>query len=420
MADTKFVRKCKCTRILFFAILGILMGVGAVVAAVVVPQYLGNDSDDLSRAKEILSQVPLVDGHNDLPMFLEDTVDDVIEDINLENDLRPLLGNKSQTDIPRLREGKVGAQFWSSFFSCRSQYKDAVRRALAQIDVIYRIVRKYPDVFEFATSSDDITDIFRRGKIASLIGLESGHGIDSSLAALRMFYELRVRYVTLTHSCDTPWAASSTHDTPVGDGLTEFGQKVVLEMNRLGMLVDLSHVSHRTMRDVLDVTGAPVIFSHSSAYAICPVARNVPDDVLDRMKTNGGIVMVNFYPGFINCTANWTHWEHVTLEEVADHVDYIRDRAGEDHVGIGGDFDGIGGSHPRGLEDVSTYPRLFAELLRRGWTEEQLKKLAGNNFLRVFRKVEEVRDKLQSERRPYEDHISEEDLGNQTCRTTNT
>eukprot|EP00731_Ephydatia_muelleri_P026058 Em0018g158a len=265
-----------------------------------------------------------------------------------------IYGPSWHTDIPRLKAGGVGGQFWSAYMGCSSQYADATRTFLDQIDVIRQFIAQYSTVFKFATSADDIEQAIAQGYIASMIGVEGGHAIDSSLGTLRQLYQLGARYMTLTHTCDTP-LLTSTHPRahscvdPTPLGLNAFGVRVVYEMNRLGMLVDISHVSNYTMSDVLDVSKAPVIFSHSSAYALCANPRNVPDNILVRMPQNGGIVMVNFYPYFVSCTANASYLQ------VADHIDHIVKMAGVDHVGIGSDFDGIT-VVPVGLEDVSMYP----------------------------------------------------------------
>jgi membrane dipeptidase len=338
--------------------------------------------------------------HNDLAEAIRDLVQDHLNRIDLSKHV-----NRTMTDIPRLREGLVGAQFWSAFMGCSAQFKDATRTFIDQMDVIHRFVANYSDTFQFATSSKDISSIFENKKIASLIGVEGGHAIDSSLGTLRQLYTLGARYMTLTHVCNTPWADSCSVP-PEHGGLTEFGVRVVLEMNRIGMMVDLSHVSADTMRAALNVTKAPVIFSHSSAFALCNNSRNVPDDVLKQLPANGGLVMVNFFPVYINCskTAN--------VSQVANHIDYIRKVAGVDHVGIGSDFDGIP-SGPTGLEDVSKYPYLFAELIRRGYSDDDIKKVAGLNLIRVFEGVEKVRDSLV-ETDPDDTLISPQP--NKTCR----
>ncbi|MBI4543953.1 MAG: membrane dipeptidase, partial [Gemmatimonadetes bacterium] len=357
------------------------------------------DARLLARARALLAQVPLVDGHNDLPSKL-------LEEARGDPARFDLAARQPRfhTDIPRLREGRVGAQFWAAYVTVDSiPAGAALRHGLREIDMVHRLTRRYPDL-ELARTAADIERIHRQGRIASLIGVEGGHAIQSSLSALRMFHELGVRYMTLTHWQTTDWADAAT-DTPEHNGLTEFGEEVVREMNRLGMFVDLSHVSAETMQDALRVSQAPVIFSHSSARAIMGHPRNVPDDVLRLLPQNGGVVMVNFCWCFIPPEAGvWSAqrdsagealrrelddareiqrrlaaWVEAhprprgTVATVADHIDHIRKVAGVDQLGMGSDFDGIDAA-PVGLEDVSGFPNLFAELLRRGYTEEELKK----------------------------------------------
>jgi membrane dipeptidase len=381
-------------------------------------------ADLRSRAIELHREVPLVDGHNDYPWMVR---------VRARGDLAALDIRQSQpslhTDIPRLRAGHVGAQFWSVYVPSSLSGQAAVTATLEQVDVVHRMAARYPETFEVALGSRDVDRIFSEGRIASLIGIEGGHSIDSSLGALRMFHRLGARYMTLTHSDNVPWADSAT-DEPKHGGLTPFGEEVVREMNWLGMLVDLSHVSDDTMRDALRVSDAPVIFSHSSARALCDVPRNVPDEVLRLMPSNGGVVMITFVPGFISpevaayrerlgeerkrlekqhagdsarVTSAMERWRQAnpepasTLAQVADHMDHVRRVAGIDHVGIGSDFDGIT-STPVGLEDVSTFPALTEELIRRGYSDEDIKKVLGLNLLRVMRAAEQVSARLRAER----------------------
>jgi membrane dipeptidase len=370
-------------------------------------------------ALRIHREAILIDGHNDLPWQFRDKKDMSFQRIDITK-----LQKSLHTDIPRLRQGGVGAQFWSAWVPTESM-KDgtAVRKTLEQIDVIHRMVRAYPDTFEMAYSVDDILRIHKEGKIASLIGIEGGHSIDNSLGVLRMLYALGARYMTLTHSENLDWADSAT-DKPVHHGLTRFGEQVVLEMNRLGMLVDISHVSAETMKHTLRVTRAPVIASHSSAYALAQHPRNVPDDVLKVVAGNGGVVMVNFFPGFIvpesarimkdmfgvsrelrkkypkdeefqEAIRAWSKEHPIPtgdIHMVVDHIEHIIKVAGIDHVGLGSDFDGIT-TVPKQLEDVSCYPNITQELLNRGHSAEEIHKVLGGNLLRVFRKVEEVAGK---------------------------
>ncbi len=377
---------------------------------------------DLARAKRILSQTPLVDGHNDLPWRIRE---DTIARGNVDAyDIRT--HTPGHTDLERLRRGMVGAQFWSVYTP--GEYPDSgyARVQLEQIDIARRVIAKYPDRLALALTANDIRRDFKQGKLASLIGLEGGHAIENSLGALRAYYDLGVRYMTLTHNVTLDWADAALDSAKHG-GLTPFGDSVVREMNRLGMLVDLSHVSPGTMSDALNVTQAPVIFSHSGARALVDVARNVPDSILRRVTANGGIVMVPFVTGFVSPAVvlydqssrpvmkdlrakygtdtaaitreikQWTATHpapRATLSQVADQIEYVRKVAGADHVGIGGDFDGIT-EVVQGLEDVSTYPALFAELARRGWSDADLRKLAGENLLRVFGEAERVAARLR-------------------------
>lgn len=356
------------------------------------------------------------DGHNDVPWRLRE-----LDDLSFRHiDLRKPQKNM-HTDIPRLRQGNVGAQFWSAYVPSSTARKGtAIRDTLTQIDVIHRMIELYPDTFEMASTADDVVRIQKQGKIASLIGVEGGHSIDNSLAALRLYYKLGVRYVTLTHSENTDWADSCT-DKPKNNGLSKFGEQVVLEMNRLGMLVDISHVSADTMRHVLKVTKAPIIASHSSAYALANHVRNVPDDVLKLVKANNGVVMVNFFSGFItpegaratreamgvyrklrekyenkaDLEAAWNAYlkenPFVTgsVHHVVDHIEHIIKVAGVDHVGLGSDYDGINRA-PKQLEDVACYPYVTQELLNRGYKKEEIHKVLGLNALRVLRDAEKV------------------------------
>jgi membrane dipeptidase len=370
---------------------------------------------DRTAARELLSRRPLVDGHNDLPWAIRDEFGG--------DPVRARLAGpvpRTQTDLPRLAAGGVGAQFWSVYVPATLAGATAVTAVLEQIDLTHRMIEAYPDRLELALTAADVERIAATGKVASLLGAEGGHSINSSLGVLRSLYALGVRYLTLTHNNNVGWADSAT-DQPQAGGLTDFGREVVQEMQRLGMLVDLSHVAASTMRDALDVAQGPVIFSHSSARALCDHPRNVPDDVLGRLAGNGGVCMVTFVPAFVSpdC-AQWqiglfaelerrgldrrdiSAWEAVvpeyerahpvpeaTLTQVADHVEHVRSVAGLAHVGLGGDYDGSAGM-PTGLADVSCYPALFAELLDRGWTEDECAALAGGNILRVLRDAENL------------------------------
>jgi membrane dipeptidase len=359
----------------------------------------------LEVARRVLSTTPLFDGHNDLPWAIR-TSRTAPRDVAAYG----LTGRtQGHTDIPRLREGMVGAQFWSVYVPSRAVEEGAAKVQLEQIDIAKQIFARYPDVFEETLTSAEVMPAFRAGRIASVMGMEGGHVLENSLGALRAYYDLGVRYLTLTHSENTDWADAGTA-LPEHNGLTEFGREVVREMNWLGMLVDLSHTAPATMHAALDVSEAPVIFSHSSARAVTDVPRNVPDDVLRRMPQNGGIVMVTYVPSFINReVAEWSRLPETvqagrtppraTMDDLIRHIEHVRNIAGVDHVGIGADYDGIS-DLPIGLEDVSTYPILFAELSRRGWSESDLRKLAGENILRVWEEAEAVAARLQRERGP--------------------
>lgn len=363
------------------------------------------DSADphMAIARQVLATTPLFDGHNDLPWAVR-TSDAAPRDV-AAYDIRQR--TPGHTDIPRLRQGMVGAQFWSIYVPYAATEEGAAKVQLEQIDIAQQIFQRYPDVFQETLTSAEVMPAFRQGRIASVMGMEGGHVIENSLGALRSYYDLGARYMTLTHSQNTDWADSGTA-LPEHGGLTAFGEEVVREMNWLGMLVDLSHVAPSTMHDALDVTEAPVIFSHSSARSVIDVPRNVPDDVLERLPENGGVVMVTFVPGYVNReVAEWDRRgagntgpaPQATVEDVVRHIEHVRDVAGIDHVGIGADYDGID-STPVGLEDVSTYPVLFAELSRRGWSEADLRKLAGENVLRAWSEAEAVSRRLRSQRGP--------------------
>src|ERR1700729_3942234 len=393
------------------------------------------------RVDQVLLQTPLIDGHNDLPWEIRERFKSDVTALNLAAGTSHLPLEAGQaalmTDIPRLRAGHVGAQFWSVWTPVSAQGFEAVQMTLEQIDLVKRMTAQYPADFAMAYSAADIRRIHKSHKIASLIGIEGGHQINNSLAVLRQMYDAGARYMTLTHSSNTSWADSAT-DTPAHHGLTPFGVEVVREMNRIGMLVDLSHVSPDTMKAALAATQAPIIFSHSSARALVDHPRNVPDDVLRAVAANGGVVMVNFAPPYVSADRNrWeadhaaertrfdsppfaglyigqperakaalTAWEAqhpkpvTTLAQVADHVEHIRQVAGVDHVGLGSDFDGIPDA-PVGLEGVDRYPALLEELMRRGWSDSDIAKLAGENLLRTLAAAEQVSLRLQGASKPH-------------------
>ncbi len=376
---------------------------------------LGGQAVDpyLALARRVLRTTPLVDGHNDLPWRIrEDTV--ARGDVEAY-DLRKR--TPGHTDIARLRRGMVGAQFWSIYVPGEIRDSGYARVQLEQFDIARRVIAKYPEILLPAPTAAAVRRAFAARKIGSLLGLEGGHAIENSLGALRVYYDLGARYMTLTHNVTLDWADAALDSVKHG-GLTRFGEEVVREMNRLGMLLDLSHVSPGTMSDALTVTEAPVIFSHSAARALVDHRRNVPDSILARLPKNGGVVMVPFVTTFVSTAL--MAWEdsgaaarkgprpRVGINNVADHIDHVRKVAGVNHVGIGSDFDGITET-PEGLEDVSTFPALFAELARRGWTEAGLRKLAGENVLRVLAQAERVAAKLKKERPPSPKTIRELD-----------
>jgi membrane dipeptidase len=395
---------------------------------------------DAQRVERILAQTPLIDGHNDLPWEIRDRFGGDLTKVDLGQSTlalpAPAGSPPLMTDIPRLRAGHVGAQFWSVWIPADTKGPEAVQMTIEQIDLVKQMCARYPHDLAMAYTAADIVRLHQAGRIASLIGVEGGHQINNSLPVLRAYYELGARYMTLTHATDTAWADSAT-DNPVHHGLTPFGREVVREMNRLGMLVDLAHVSADTMRAALEVSEAPVIFSHSSARALVDTPRDVPDDVLKLVAANGGIVMVNFYPGYVSearrrweadrsaelarynsppfgglyigqperAKAALAEWERahlkpeVTIRDVADHIEHVRAVAGADHVGLGSDFDGIPEA-PTGLDGVDKYPALLEELARRGWSDADLARLAGGNLLRVLARAEQVSARLRATRLP--------------------
>ena len=413
----------------------LLLAAGLLLAAPAAAQNAPSDKEIAARVARILHDAPLIDGHNDWAEVLREREGDKRWTIDLTQglDRAPVPYN---TDIARLRRGMVGGQFWSVYVSATLPGLQQVEETIEQIDLIRQITARYEETFEMARTAADVGRIHKAGKIASLIGVEGGGQIDSNLAVLREYAALGAGYLTLTHSRTIEWADSATDD-PQHDGLTPFGESVVHELNRLGMLVDLSHVSEATMRDALRVSAAPVIFSHSSARAIVDHPRNVSDDVLRLVAANGGVVMVNYALPYVSdayrrweadsaaekarlntppfsglfigqpdkAKAAYDEWlaahpaPRVTISDVADHIDHIAKVAGTDHVGIGGDLDGTGNELPEGLGGVDTYPALLAELMRRGWSDADIAKLAGGNILRVMARAEAVAQSLRSEAR---------------------
>ncbi|PZQ23673.1 MAG: membrane dipeptidase [Sphingopyxis macrogoltabida] len=372
-------------------------------------------------AEAALKKAPVFDGHNDVPWALRSRVDNVINSFDFIDTTDTATADEiaMHTDIQRLRKGRVGAQFWSVYVPSNANEQQAVQQTIEQIDVTKRLIARYPKDLSLALTSADLERQMKAGKIAGMIGMEGGHSIGSSLAVLRQMYDMGARYMTLTHGRNIPWADSAT-DAPAHDGLTDFGRQVVREMNRIGMIVDLSHVSEATMKDALEEAKAPVMFSHSGVRAVNDYARNVPDSVLPAVKANGGIVMVVFLPAFLDADAGargvakageaarlkarWPgdpaavaaamkQWEAAnpprgtTIGKVADHIDHLKQTIGVDHIGLGGDYDGMD-SAPTGMEDVSGYPALFVELARRGYTQAELEKIASGNMLRVLKAVE--------------------------------
>jgi len=375
------------------------------------------DAKTQARIDRILKKTPLIDGHNDIAEQLAENYKHSVEGLASGTDHR--IPKPLMTDMARLHQGRIGGQFWSVYIDGTIIGDEAIRTTLEQIDVVRRMIEAYPKDLELASTADDVVRIHKAGRVASMIGVEGGRQMGGSLAALRLYYDLGARYMTLTHNQTTEWADSAT-DEPKYDGLSSFGVIVVHELNRLGMLVDLSHASPATMKDAIAASRAPVIFSHSSARALAAHPRNVPDDVLRLLPANGGVVMVNFVPGFLSddvwrwsadqsaeetrlkamhrdskeeVEAGLKAWEDahprpaVTVAQVADHIEHVARIAGYDHVGIGADLDGIPYT-PKGLEGVETYPNLFAELIRRGWSDANLARLAGGNVLRALRGAE--------------------------------
>lgn len=420
---------------------GVALCMLAVVALLgSVPRAAWGAGDYQQRLERILERTPLIDGHNDLPWEIRDRFKGDLTAFDFQSDTARLALSAGQaalmTDIPRLRAGLVGGQFWSVWIPTGTKGFEAVQVTLEQIDLVKRLTARYPADLEMAYRAADVRRIHGAHKIASLIGIEGGHQINDSLAVLRQMYDAGARYMTLTHTANTAWADSAT-DNPAHHGLTPFGVEVVREMNRLGMLVDLSHVAPDTMRAALAVSEAPVIFSHSSARALDDHPRNVPDDILRSLAGNGGVVMVNFAPGYVSGDRNrWdadqaaerarynsppyvglyvgqpdrakaalAAWEQshprpvATLAQVADHIDHIKTVAGADHVGLGSDFDGIEDA-PVGLDGVDRYPALLEELMRRGWTDDDIAKLAGENVLRVMAAAEKTGARLRAKRAP--------------------
>ena len=385
-----------------------------------------NEDPALVHARALLAKATLFDGHNDLPWAIRD--DKTAHGMVSKYDLRTRA--PGQTDIPRLRAGGVKAQFWSVYIPGEQQDGHFARTELEQIAIAREIIRTHGDVFTLASTADDVRKARKAGKIPGMLGIEGGHAIENSLPLLRTYYDLGVRYMTLTHNVHLEWADAAAMVPPHVNGLTPFGEDVVREMNRLGMVVDLAHTAPVTMAAALKVTQSPVIFSHAGARGVCSVPRNVPDDILQQLPANGGVVMVTFVAGFVDCEVakvmqpammrmNIAMREAKTDEEraaaraefaavkipvpsiakVADHIDYIRKVAGVDYIGLGGDFDG-NDAWPEGLSDVSMYPNLFAELIRRGWSDVDLMKLAGGNVLRVLEANERVAKKLQAQPAP--------------------
>ncbi len=391
-----------------------------------------DDATATAIAEAALEIAPVFDGHNDVPNQLRDRFGNRIADFDFEDTSHTGEGHREgralHTDIARLRQGKVGAQFWSVYVPSNPDEARAVQQVIEQIDVTRRLIARHPEALRFATTADEVERAMAQGRIASLLGMEGGHSIGSSLAVLRQLHALGARYMTLTHNSNVPWADAATDD-PKHDGLTDFGRDVVREMNRLGMLVDLSHVSEATMLDALEVARAPAIFSHSGARAVNGHARNVPDSVLARLPENDGIVMVVALPRFINeelrqwgarrtaeearqralllgqpdaLRAAMEAWDRAnpepvtTVKHMADHIDHIRKVAGVEHIGIGGDFDGMP-SGPQGFEDVRGYPVLFAELARRGYSQAELEMIASRNILRVMRAAEAYAARMADE-----------------------
>ncbi|MDZ4369975.1 MAG: dipeptidase [Phenylobacterium sp.] len=416
------------------AALAVILSAGTALAQSQAPAP-AVDPKIAARVDRVLARTPLIDGHNDVPWTLRARVGIHPEKLDFASDtshIRAPGGPGMMTDIPRLRAGKVGGQFWSVYIPSSIDGPPAVQTTLEQIDIVKGLSARYPDVFEMAYTADDIVRIHKAGKIASLVGIEGGHQVNDSLPVLRQMYDAGARYMTLTHALNTRWADSATAN-PQHGGLSAFGRAVIGEMNRLGMLVDLSHVSEETMRDTLAVAKAPVIFSHSGASAVAEHARNVPDEVLALVKANRGVVMVNFMPTYVSrertvwaanrsaeqarynsppfgglyigqpekARAALAEWDKanprppVTLAMVADHLEHLAKVCGMDCVGIGSDFDGIGDT-PEGLEGVDTFPALLAEMARRGWSDADLAKLAGGNVLRAMRESEAVAKTLQA------------------------